>query len=608
MAREESLMDFNDQPESMQHTRTGAQATRVLFRRTNFFVLAPSYQSVPRLARGGVEVDVDDHRAIPWEPPVTILDTPTRSEGDRLATLYRANALTVPVWLETILVFVALGASFVAHAFNMFYYPHYEQDEGTYLMYAWAITRGSITNYPYGYGHPPLAWIQLAAWVKLTGGFSTFGNAINSGRVLVLLLAVGSAWLVYQIARKLGASLSASLLALALFSFSPLSITFQREVLLDNFATFWFLLSFYLIVAGKSRLFYIVSAAICFGISLLSKEVMIVFIPVMIYVVWLHTTRFQRRFALSAFIYIVLAIGSTFVLMAALKGELFPYTWHLPWDHHPHLSLIDTYITQTQRDQSQGSILTSWNAWVTGDPLLMCLGIAAPAFNLLTGWWNRKRLFLSLLALSFWALLLRGGVDFAFYIIPLLPLIALNAAFALKTLAAWIGRLVHFELVGLVLILVALVALIPYDIQHSLEPYNLFTQRPALVETEALTWIRTQVPRRAMIVINSNLYTDLHEPEGAGVGNGATYPHAEVYWNAALDPALHDTLLGGQWDSIDYIVADSEMLHDIETYGGGMDLIKAALAHAILRVEFKGDDNELIQIYQVIHSQPLPEV
>src|SRR5260221_5253112 len=290
-------MDFNDQPESLQHTRTGAQATRVLYRRTNFIVLAPSQQNVPRLARE--EVDLDGHRAIPWDPPVTVLDTPTRSEGDRPATLHRASALAVPVWLETILVGVALGASCAAHAINLFYYPHYEQDEGTYLMYAWAITHGNITNYPYGYGHPPLAWIQLAAWVKLTGGFATFGTAINSGRVLVLLFAVGSALLVYKIARHLGASLSLALLALAIFSFSPISITFQREVLLDNFATFWFLLSLYLVVASKSRLLYLVSAALCFGLSLLSKEVILVFLPVLIYVVWLHTTRFQRRVALA---------------------------------------------------------------------------------------------------------------------------------------------------------------------------------------------------------------------------------------------------------------------------------------------------------------------
>jgi 4-amino-4-deoxy-L-arabinose transferase-like glycosyltransferase len=638
-------MDLNDQPESIQHTITvaedlnghhrngdralsvqrakpvsdgllskkdgnrqiaplkDAQGTRVLYRRTNFFVLAPSYQNhrpVTRLARGGVEMDLDGHHAI----PSATLDTHTRPEQDRAPVFL----LAVPVWLEIILVMVALAGSFAAHAINTFYYPHYEQDEGTYMAYAWAVTHGSITNYPYGYGHPPLAWIQIAIWEKLTGGFSTFGNAINSGRALALLFAVGSALLVYLIARKLGASLGACLLGMAIFSLSPISITFQREVLLDNFATFWFLLSLYLVVAGKSRLFYILSAAICFGISVLSKEVIIVFLPVMIYVVWLHTTRFQRTFAIVAFTYVVIAFVFTYMLMAALKGEFFPYRWHLPWDHHPHLSLIDTYIVQSQRGQNQGSIIISWDTWITGDPLLMVLSIVAPAFNLITGWWNRKRLLLSLLALSFWALLMRGGVDFAFYIIPLIPLIALNAVFAFKTLTDWFGRFVHFELVGMFLMFVALVALINYDIQHSIEPNNVFAQRPALVETEALTWIRTQVPRRAMIVINSNLYTDLHEQEGDGVGDGTTYPHAEVYWNVALDPELHDTLLKDNWDRIDYIVADPGMLHDITTYGGGMDLIQTALEHSILRVEFKGDDNELIQIYQVIHTEPPPKV
>jgi hypothetical protein len=617
MSSEESLMDVNEQPESIQHRITATQDARVLFRRTNFFVLAPPSQDrqyhrpVPRLTRGGVEVDHDGHNAIPWEPigrrRTAILDTITRPEHDRSAIFLGISRLTIPAWLETILVFVALTGSFAAHAINMFYYPHYEQDEGTYMMYAWAVTHGSITNYPYGYGHPPLAWIQIAIWAQLTGGFSTFGNAINSGRVLVLLMAVGSSFLVYQIARKLGVGLSACLLALAIFSFSPIGITFQREVLLDNFATFWFLLALYLVVASKSRMSYIVSAAICFGISLLSKEVLIVFFPVMIYVVWLHTTRFQRTFALVTFIFIVFAVGFSFILMAILKGELFPYSWHLPWDQHPHLSLLDTFIVQTQRGQSQGSFLISWDAWVSGDPLLIFLGIAAPAFNLITGWWNRKSLFLSLLALSFWALLARGGVDFAFYIIPLIPLIALNAVFALKTLTGWFGRFVHFELVGIFLILVSLVALIKYDIQHTIEPNNLFTERPAIVETEALTWIRTQVSRRSVIVINSNLYTDLHEQEGDGVGDGTTYPHAEVYWNVALDPELEDTLLKENWDRIDYIVADPGMLHDIETYGGDMDLIKTALEHSILRVEFKGDDSELVQIYQVIHTEPPPE-
>src|SRR5437588_7846398 len=167
------------------------------------------------------------------------------------------------------IVIIILTASFASHAINMFYYPHYDLDEGTYTMYAWAVTHGSIDPYAYGYGHPPLAWIQIAAWVKLTGGFFTFGNAIDSERVLMLLFAVGCSLLVYQIARRLGANIIACLLAMLIFSLSPLSITFQRLALLDNVATFWFLLAVYLLVVGKSHLLYIVSAGISFGFALL---------------------------------------------------------------------------------------------------------------------------------------------------------------------------------------------------------------------------------------------------------------------------------------------------------------------------------------------------
>ena len=99
---------------------------------------------------------------------------------------------------------VFLAGSFAAHAINLFYYPHYELDEGTYLMYAWAVTHGSITNYPYGYGHPPLAWIHDCNLGPTYRRLLHLRNAINSGRVLVLLMAIGSSFLVYQIARKLG--------------------------------------------------------------------------------------------------------------------------------------------------------------------------------------------------------------------------------------------------------------------------------------------------------------------------------------------------------------------------------------------------------------------
>jgi transposase/4-amino-4-deoxy-L-arabinose transferase-like glycosyltransferase len=529
-----------------------------------------------------------------------LIDVPI---ADTMVTSIRTSIAAVPHWMEAIIVIIGLTVSFTAHAINVFYFPHYEEDEGTYMSNAWAITHGLITPYSYGYGHPPLAWMQIAAWAKLTGGFFTFGNAINSGRVLMLLYAVGCSLLVYLVTRRISGSLSTGLLAMAIFSLSPLSITFQREVLLDNFATFWFLLSLYLVVISKSHLLYIITAAISFGFAFLSKEIIIVLLPVMIYAVWLYTARFQRTFTLVAFTYIVIAICSCYVLLAILKGELFPYSWHLPWDNHQHLSLLDTYISQASRGQGEGSIIDSWNAWIKADPLLIALGIIPTAFNLIVGWWSRKHLLLSLFAISFWVLLLRSGVVIAFYIIPLIPLIALNTALAVNTLAHWIGQFIRLNLARVLLIFVVIAAIVPYDLQHLLNPYNLFTLHPSTVEQDALVWIRNHVSRRAVIVINSNIYVDLHEQNGEAVGDGATYPYAHVYWNVGLDPALHDKFLDGNWDRIDYIVADSVMLKDIKTNGGGMEIISQAITHSVLQAAFFGDDYEYIQIYQVIHKQ-----
>jgi len=36
--------------------------------------------------------------------------------------------------------------------------------EGTLVADAWAIQHGTLAHYTYIYDHPPLGWIQMAAW------------------------------------------------------------------------------------------------------------------------------------------------------------------------------------------------------------------------------------------------------------------------------------------------------------------------------------------------------------------------------------------------------------------------------------------------------------
>ncbi len=515
----------------------------------------------------------------------------------------------IPVWLEAFVVVIGLLVATVAHAYNMFGFPRYELDEGTYMENAWAILHGMISPYAYGYGHPPIAWIQIAGWVELVGGFFQFGDAVNTGRVLMLVYAIASALLTYLIVRRLGSSRSAALLAMLLFALSPIAITFGRQVLLDNVATFWFLLSFYLLVAGDSRLLYIILSGITLGISILSKEVMVLFIPFMIYAAWLHSTKFQRKFALVAFTYSVLAVGSSFVLMAVLKGELFPQGW-LPGDTHPHLSLIATYLSQVQRGKSQGSFTQQWNTWFNLDPVLMVFSVATLAFNLVMGWWNRKQLLLALMAISFWLLLIRGGVVLAFYFIPLVPLVAINAAFAINTILGWLGRLARFDLLRAMLILCVVLAIIPYDLLHAVPA---FTEDPTLAQQEAITWVRENVPHDAFLVINDWMFVDLRQPGGLGTGTGATYPNANIYFNVATDPAVRDTILHGQWNNIDYVIEDSEMQSDVSGDTTKFAIIDNAIKHSVVVARFtsgKLDSIDPVKIYEVIHpgTQPIVHI
>ncbi len=512
----------------------------------------------------------------------------------------------VPLWLEAAVIVFGLVVSLIAHAYNIFNFPRYELDEGTYMSGAWAILHGMITPYAYGYGHPPLAWVQIAGWIQLTGGFFTFGDAVNSGRIFMLVYAVGSALLVYLIVRRLGASRSAGLLAMVMFSLSPISLTYQRQVLLDNVGTFWLLLSFYLMVVGNSRLVFVVFSALTFGVAILSKEIFVLFIPVMIYAIWLHTTKFQRKFALVAFIYTVIAVGSGFVLMAVLKGELLPQGW-LPWDKNAHLSLIGTYLQQAVRGQAQGSLVQSWAIWTQADLVLMICSVATLAFNLVMGWWNRKQLLVALMGISFWVLLARGGVVLTFYIIPLIPLVAINAAFAVNTIMGWLGKLVRFDFVRAVLVLGVIAAIVPYDLIHA-QPE--FTLNFTAAQTQSIAWVRSHVPHNSFVVVNDWMYVDLHQPGGMGVGDGSTYPFANVYFNVATDPAIEQAILANNPDRIDYIVEDSQMSADI-TGKTQFAIINNAIKQSVIVAHFKsgtGPGSVDIFIYQVVHKFAPPVV
>jgi 4-amino-4-deoxy-L-arabinose transferase and related glycosyltransferases of PMT family len=503
------------------------------------------------------------------------------------------QAIPIPLWFERLVVALFLGVALVVQAFSLFNYPAYTSDEGNYMTDAWAILQGKLTTYTFTYNHPPLGWILIAAWTSLTGGITSFGDAINSGRVLMLVLEAVSSLLLYLIARQLSGSRSAALLALVIYTLSPLSLLYRHEVLLDNIGTFWLLLSFWLIIAGKSRLGTVALAAVSLGAAILSKGVFLLFIPVMVYAVWLYATGFQRKFTLVAFAYISLALASTYVLFALMKGEFLPIGAAASYP-----TLMGTLMQTFQAPGPQAQFLQSWNSWVQADPILLIAGIVAMFVNILCGVFNRYQLLAALFAATFCLFLLISSAVYAFAIVPLLPLLALNIVLALTTLLRWILKRTSFDLGRVLLLFVLIGVLIPAGMQNA---WSLVAKNQAEPQRQAMLWLRDNVSRSSMVVTDSYLYTDLHASGGMGVGGGAPFSHAQIYSDAALDPAIAVDELHENWQNVDFLVVDSNMLQDIQS-DQRYFLLDQALHHAVLRVNFGSASNGTqIQIYQVIH-------
>lgn len=233
---------------------------------------------------------------------------------------------------EQILVIALMVVSLVAHSLNMFNYPSFtwKDDEGIYAAQAWAILRmGQLTPYTYWYDHAPGGWIFVAAWMALTGGPQTFGGAIDSGRVLMLVLHLAMVPLLYRLVRKLGGGPLPATIAVLFFSLSPLAIFYQRLLILDNIALFWLLLSIELLLDGWGRLSRTVLSGICFALAVLTKETAIIMLPVMLLIAFQQRWEHHGPFAIGGWVVPMVLVGTIYPLFALLKGELWPTQWPL---------------------------------------------------------------------------------------------------------------------------------------------------------------------------------------------------------------------------------------------------------------------------------------
>ncbi len=507
------------------------------------------------------------------------------SPMQRLANWLRAHRLDV---LLTSLLVLAAGT---VSAINMAGSPQRFEDEGTYVSQAWAVEyKGHITHYTYWYDHPPLAWIQLAAYTTATGAFERYESSITAGREFMVVLHVLSVVLVYAICRRLGLNAWLATVAGVLFSFSPLSLEFSRYVLLDNIALPWLLGAFFLALTPRKHLIPIVMSAVCMAIAVLSKETFLLFLPALVYALWRNSDVRNRRFLLSSFAIIFLTITGFYLLYAVLKNELFPGTGHV--------SLIGTLLWQLFGRAGSGSVLSAtsdarnlFNYWMGIDGWLFWTSMVALPF----AWFHKAaRPFALALLIGVVAMFRNGYLPYP-YIIALLPLSAIVIAAALQRFVAMplastaqttMARLRKYSAGAAALALVfAFVAVVIPVWQPRI--HASLTADLDQSSRQAVVWINQNVSRENRIVVESALWTDLQD-------KGFNKPQPVWLYKTETDPEVAATISG--WRGIDYIVLNGPTLN--ESSRAEFPTVFEAKDHAKVVATF-GKDAQKIVIMRV---------
>jgi hypothetical protein len=327
---------------------------------------------------------------------------------------------------------------------------------------------------------------------------------------------------------------------------------------------------------------------VCAGVSVLSKETMIITLPALVLAAWRGSDRSTRIFSLVGFAMSFVLLSFQYLLYATLKGELLPGP--------NHNSLIGALQFQLGRGGNSGWILQSGSVtnmtlhwWVVRDPVILVVGVGCTLLALLV-----KRLReVAVASLLLVVVACRpGGYLPAMYVLQALPFFALCTAgvadaiarqFLTGQVSRWLPQ-ARNVLAFCAVIAVGLVA--PHwetgdetaDTAYSNTEYS-----------QASAWIKANVADKPQVRIVSDdaMWPDL-VAQGFRPGLGAIW-----FYKVDLDPAVTRTLPHG-WKDIDYVVSSSIIRED----PNGLPTVRAAMEHSVVVARF-GTGTQEIDILRV---------
>ena len=416
----------------------------------------------------------------------------------------------------------------------------------------------------------------------------TFGTVIESGRALMLVMQIGSTLMVYAIARSLTRRPWIALLSAAVFALSAFGIYYHRRVLLDNIATFWMLACLALLVLPRPKLYLFILSGAAIGVSILSKEVLATVGPALALFAATRAEPSIRVRAVASWVVAAGVVVAIYPIYALRRGELFPGA--------TGVSLVGTLQQQAARGGDGGlldpnsAFWSYFRRWASYEPLLVVVGTIAAfaaiaALRRHPSWGS-----IGLATVSYWVFLGRGGQTIIFYVLPLLPLLALDLGLAvalaeegLPRLASTLGRAhplanlttLRKALVGVATLGAAVGITVGYtgdNPQLHGNPLALWQGTEAVGQRQAIQWVLDNVSPNSRIIIDMYMWADLHEvPAGK-----QPFTAAEYYWKVDLDPTVRNQVFKDSWRTVDWVIATPQVLFDARAQGS-LTIVREAL-------------------------------
>ena len=498
---------------------------------------------------------------------------------------------------EALLIVIILVVATLSHAWNMFGFPYYENDEATYTARAVTfISDGELDVYTYRYDHAPLGWMIMGLWFLVTGGTTFFDTYLVSGRVLMIVVHIISTLLLYVIAKRFsGGSMLAGTIAALIFSLSPLAVYFQRRILLDNLMILALLVSLYYLSKERLRLKDHIISAVTFGMAILIKLNAVFFGPVMLYLVWLKANKHHKVHALW---YWIAFSGFTlllFFLYALLKNELFSAP--IGPDGLPtRVSVVDTFQLQLGRGefawpwQPESSFRQALQSWQLKDDVTLIIGTISAVFITFFGWFKRKsNPYLLASALLVWLYLLflmRGKIVLDLYVAPIIPLFALSTGLAIAVIYSSLGKYRKIQMFFLISVFVSIGWIYAFTV-----PTRHYTVDETSNQQKAIEWIQSHISPDSLIVADNYVYPEL--------GQQNDYSNVWYFFAAEYDPEIQE-LYGNDWRNIEYMVVTHEVMQQIES--GETPIMQTVFDHSVLVADFTDGTSSFIDLDNYIST------